>query len=423
MAQLRFRHRSSGSGASWDDALSLDALEDALERAAPGDELLVGFDRNREDPVFWDRPLARIREGGSEDDPLRLSFGFIGSEISVVAPNRDGPALFRRSGAGMPTMAAPDTAGEPLLVVSGDASDFVLNGPLYAFAPAAGLLSFELSGRQSRCRNIRIANLSGRMAGRVIETVDGVDIEGLVVEHCSAQGLVRGFARFESLSDAVFRNLDLDAALVDGGGTDVCQIIFVRSGRDIRFEGVTLANAVNAIGAEDRGSTYIQGDGIVCEEDTANVLIRNCHAFNCGDGGFDLKTDGVELIDSSAARCKYGVRIWSDSPANLMDRCVITSPLLSEQNVGSCVWCAGRLTIVDCFLRAGDSADIIRFGQRPEGSRPSVTIVGGNIEHSPESRLVGGEAGELLLHDVRINGELITGRAVWDGDRLQLTRE
>ena len=45
-------------------------------------------------------------------------------------------------------------------------------------------------------------------------------------------------------------------------------------------------------------------------------------------------------------------------------------------------------------------------------------MYGGEIELNPGSTLLGGKLGRLVLRDVRLNGERVTGVASWDGRSL-----
>ncbi|MBV7410311.1 hypothetical protein [Maritimibacter sp. DP1N21-5] len=246
-------------------------------------------------------------------------------------------------------------------------------------------------------------------------------MSGLEITRSSGYGLIRGFARFHDLSDALFADLDLDAAEIDGGGTRVCQIISIVAGQDLRFERVHLRNAVNAINAEERGSSYVQGDGVVLEEDTARATFVDCHARDFGDAGFDLKCDGVQLERCSMRRCKYGVRVWRDNPANLLDMCVISDPAPRPENAAACLWLGGQVTLRSCSLATVPEAAVIRFGEGPDTKTRVAHMIGGQIDTSRGGALLAGEAGRLILEDVVLDGTRYSGTAEWTGSRLVLS--
>ncbi len=258
----------------------------------------------------------------------------------------------------------------------------------------------------------------------MIDTAKGSHVDGFELTDCSARGLIRGFARFRSLDNALFRDLDLDADFLDGGGGGaVCQLLSVSRGRNLRFERIRLANAVNALGgALERGSDYIQGDGIVLEEDTYDARIEDCHANDMGDGGFDLKTVGVQLIGCTATRCKLGIRIWSHHPDNLIEACQVREPVSRPGNEGgACIWLAGQVTLRDCVLEAAGNMPPFRFGkggQEPE--RPAeLRVEGGRITKEPDTDLVKGAPGYLELVEVMLGDAVVSGRFFWTGSELQ----
>lgn len=404
---------AKAEGSGWAQPLPLDALGDALAEARPGDDVLVGFARDRENPWFWHGTQARLSGSGLPDRPLRLSFGFRGDDGVVVAPDpATGWALLRRTEAPWPSRTKPDLAGSPLLILDG-ASQISLSGPLASGAPGTGLIA--LSGAID---GLTIRDLHLRHGGRAIDSAEGSRLTGLHLEGCSGLGLGRGFARFHSLSHSLLRNLVLDAALTDGGETRVVQLIWVGAGEDLRFEHLRLRNAVSARGAMARGSGYVQGDGVVLEADTRNARFFNCHAEEMGDAGFDLKCDGVEMSDCSTRNCKYGVRIWRGGAENRLSRLSLSAPRARAENAGACLWMGGRAVLSDCLLRGGPDSAVIRFGKGLDGLTPGLRMTGGAVETAGGSFLAG-DPGEVILREVRVDGRRITGRALWDGREIR----
>jgi hypothetical protein len=381
-----FTERGAGdrSGTSWSRAKPRADLSAALTRARPGDSFLLGFPAGREAPSFWTTPTI-LGARGTARAPVRVEAGQIGAANAVIPLSAAAHAFVnpKRGGGSAPFRIA---GGSAHLVLAG----FHCNG-----APADGFFKFQPGVHDG----VRIRGLDASECGRVIETERGADIRGLVVEDCDAVGLVRGFARFRALNDSVLRNLVLDAALRDGGGENICQIIAIESGANIRIENVEMRRAVNL-----RGEAYAQGDGLVCEAKTRDVTIRNCHGAEMGDAAFDLKTVTVTLEDCTAQSCKFGMRIWSDA-RNVMRRCTVSGPRRVGPTSGACVECKGRVELSDCRLQAGAGAAIFKLDRRGEGAAPAaVTMRGGSIELGRDAVLVAGEAGVLELIDVSVNG-------------------
>lgn len=402
------------SGISWADAKPLSYLAIDIRSAVAGDEFLVGFDRNREDPVFWSGTGLTIDRSGSEDAPLSVKAGYISHADDVqVLEVGSSDCFFRRSGYSGKPAAEPNISGDPYVVLNNDASFVHLSGFACFGAPASGLIRIGEGQAALTHTDISIRNLNVTRAGRAIESSPNCTVERLIVEDCTGSEIVRGFARFRSVSNSVFRNLVLDGGNMDGGGVNVCQFIHAEAGHDLLFENVWMRNAVNGLAADERGSSsYVQGDGIVCEEATRAIIFRNCHAAGMGDGGFDLKTDGFLFEHGSAHGCKKGMRVWSRGD-NRIVRSHFGGPRKTGGDRGSCIWCAGTADLLDCSFQAGPDAAIFAFGESTS-ELPRIRVFGGEIRTEGGAALLIEQPGILELHDVAVNGtirnEIITSQ-------------
>jgi hypothetical protein len=402
MTVLRLTKRGAGknSGEDWPNAAGLASLGRVLGAAREDTTVLIGFDRDREDPVFYSGSPVILSASGTAEKPIRLTAGYIGNNFDVQ-PQR-GPAhqmFFKNSGASLRRAGAPGK-GNRFLTLANGASHLRISGFRVEGATADGFVKF--SGRGS-FDDIVLEGMGGTHIGRFIECDPDTAIGGLIVENCDAFGIVRGFGRFRSLTDAVFRNLFLDAGHVDGGGSQICQIIHVEKGRDVTFENVVVRDAVNLIPG-DKGEHYAQGDGIVTEAGTASFVLRNCHASGMGDGGFDLKTVGVTLEDCSASRCKFGMRIWSRGE-NMMRRCAVESPHSAGGTRGACVQVRGTVDVIDSVFQAGPHTSVFAFNGNREATDRVIRVFGGSVRLDAGAALVAGVVhGKLELHDVAVNG-------------------
>jgi hypothetical protein len=404
-------------GRDWENAAPFLSVGRFAAQATPGQSFFLGV-RESDTPEDWFGDQLLWDAGGTAEAPLYLTFGRVSDPDGFsLAASQDDAAVFRMIGNETEPGERPNVRGRPFVTFGPASSNLSIAGPAYDRSGANGFFSIEADGE---LRNLTFSDIHARQAGRVIETDGGTSLDGLTVERCSAVGLIRGFARFRDLSNAEFRDLDLDADFLDGGGGQVCQIIAVVRGRNLTFRRVRLANAINSLGAEERGSPYIQGDGLVLEEDTHDIRIEDCHASEMGDGGFDLKSEGVHMIGCTTTRCKLGIRIWSHHPGNLIESCVMTEPVSRPGNDGSCLWLAGNLTARDCTLHATEDMSPIRFGSGPDGTGDAtLKIEGGEITHSQAATLVTGSAGDLELENVLVNGVATSGRYRWTGFRLR----
>jgi hypothetical protein len=277
--------------------------------------------------------------------------------------------------------------------------------------PADGFFKFR-ARQATTFHHIVISGIEARNVGRVIETERAAMLEHITIADCRAVGIVRGFARFRHLSDSTLRDLELDAANMDAGGKDVCQLIAVGAGENLLFENIDLRNAVNQPPPPKEGKEpgYVQGDGIVCERDTRNVTVRNCRASHMGDGGFDLKTTNVTMEGCSTDSCKFGARIWAAGD-NVIRRCAFRNPVSRNDTRGACIQAGGTLRINDSSLQAGPGTVAISLSHKKDRKAPMVVMKGGAIETHGDGAVVGANGdGMLELHDVIVNGVLTTRR-------------
>lgn len=404
-------------GRDWNNAAPIERIGHFAERAEPGQAFLFAVPEVNV-PLQWSGQRMLWNNGGTSDAPMELHFGQLSGDGMFDQPAPDtATAQFRMVGNETGPEERPDAGGDPYMILGPRSSHMRFSGPVYDRSGGDGFFNIDAD---ATLRDLVFSDIHARNVGRVIETEEGTIIEGLTVERCSAIGMIRGFVRFRDLSEATFRDLDLDADFIDGGGGRVCQIIKVDRGHSFEVRNVRLAKAVNALAAEERGSSYIQGDGLVFEEDTRDLRIDDCHASDMGDGGFDLKTENVHMTNCTATRCKLGIRIWSHHPDNLIEDCIVTEPVWRPRNDGSCLWVAGNLTARNCTLASVDDMSPIRFGNGPDGT-PDATlkIEGGTITHTEGVDLVVGSAGTIELENVEINGVEVSGRFTWNGRRLR----
>lgn len=61
------------------------------------------------------------------------------------------------------------------------------------------------------------------------------------------------------------------------------------------------------------GNKYWNGDGFVAEAGVHNVKYINCRAYNCTDGGWDVKSTETVLENCVAIGSKRNVRIWGET--------------------------------------------------------------------------------------------------------------
>lgn len=416
----RFMKVAAGSadGSSWQNAMPIDRLGKSLEVAEPGAGFLIGFDPADLQPVAVEETGVRIRSSGNATGLIQLQAGLIDDDGAIQPPGIDTPSPFFKSARAWSVELFAKKTGIPCyLAIERGASYLYLAGFRIDGTTGDGFIKFRASkDAPATFTNVRIAGIDARNVGRVIETDKSATLTDLIVEDCRAYGIVRGFARFHNISNSILRNLDLDSANMDGGRRDVCQLIAITAGDNLTFENITLKNALNAQIKSDGEQGYVQGDGLVCERGTSNIVVRNCHGSGMGDGAFDLKSNNVTIEDSSTDNCKFGVRIWGQG-TNVIRRCEFRSPVKRGKNSGACIQISGAAEVIDCKLQAGPGQAAINLNTLKNGGLPVVRMVGGSIQLDGDAKLTrSNRGGTLHLEGVTVNGEVRTETLVLKQD-------
>jgi len=398
-------------GRDWPNAMPIGALSKALSRARPGAGYLIGFDPAG-GPIPLDEGQILIKVSGEEERPVFVQVGRIAGKHELAAAEGAAP-VFKSS---QPwSVENFGKRGSSFIAIANGASHLRLSGFQIDGTPADGFFKFRAK-QATTFSDIAISGIEARNVGRLIETERGVMLRNLLVSDCKVVGIVRGFARFHDLTDATFRNLELDADNMDGGGKNVCQLIALASGENVLFENITMRNAKNEPPPPKQGKEpgYVQGDGIVCERKTSNVTVRNCHASNMGDGGFDLKTTNVTMEDCTTDSCKFGARIWAIG-SNVIRRCDFRNPVSRNETMGACVQAGGTVEITDTKMQAGPGTVAVSLSHKKDQKPPLVKMRGGSIEISGDGAVAhcNGD-GVLEVHDVMVNGKPTTHRYVFE---------
>lgn len=413
---LLFTPKGAGAqdGHDWKNAMPIGALSKSLNAGRPGSGFLIGFDPADGEPAALDQGQISLKSSGDKDHPLFVEAGLKAGEHKIAAATADA-AIFFKSSQPWSLESFGHHGGACYFAINDGASHLRISGFRVDGTPADGFFKFR-AGKSGLLTyaDIAISNIDARNVGRVIETDRNAMLQNLVIADCKAVGIVRGFARFRNLSDSALRNLELDAANMDAGGKNVCQLIALEGGNNVLFENVAVRNAMNTPAPKNGKEGYVQGDGIVCERKTSNVTIRGCSASNMGDGGFDLKTTNVVIEDSSADSCKYGARIWTEGN-NVIRRCDFRNPQTRGNSNGACIQASGTLDIVDTKLQAGPGTAAINLHKLDKHKDPAVTMQGGSIQLDGDAVVASASSsGVLELRDVMVNGVATSHRYVFE---------
>ncbi|EIP98683.1 hypothetical protein OpiT1DRAFT_03148 [Opitutaceae bacterium TAV1] len=295
--------KGSGDGASWENAAAApaaDAWTARIAQLAAGDTLHIGSGT-------YAGIRFSIAKGGTGDLPVTL--------------------LGEDTGAGLPIFRGSWTKEKP---ASGEI--------LCSFGPGASFVTLK---------NLRVQNhlaavvTSGGNDGLVISGLDIRDVRmgavfkgnaradnpatwtrNVLVENCTFTGFTKSALRWEG-GNRDFRivNCHGDAGgkpyftepfhmiydIRGDGRKDLPEIIERVHDRNLTFENCTAHNAYHQ---PPSGKNYWNGDGFVAERGVKNLTFVNCAAFDCTDGGWDLKADNVTFKNCVSFRNKRNFRIW-----------------------------------------------------------------------------------------------------------------
>lgn len=401
----RFTQAGGGDldGSSWTNAMPLSWLSKSLALADPNSAFLLGIDLDREKPATFgrDRQIF-IKTSGTPEAPIILLAGKPAGDLETVSPDSKAVSpLFSGTPAWTIETFGKQKGPPCFIAVGGSASHLMLGGFSFSNTSGDGFIKFRAGkDKPATFDSVHIAGLTGTSIGRAIETDRGATLTNLLVEDCTATGVVRGFGRFRQISKATFRHLIIDADHMDAGVKNACQLIAIESGDDILFEDIVLKNAIST-----KKDSYVQGDGIVCERKTRNITLRRCQGTGMGDAAFDLKTTDVTMENCSTDDCKFGARIWTQGN-NVIRDCSFTKPTTRGSTSGACVQASGTLEITNTKFQAGKGTSAIALHMLDKNKPPHVRIKGGSIQLDDTAALATTNGiATLELQDVLVNGE------------------
>lgn len=206
--------------------------------------------------------------------------------------------------------------------------------------PAGGLDFVTLQGDASHVafENLRVEDYRNAFVGmdgnvgltfrkltmrRLREGVNLSRARDVVIEDMSAVHFTKRAVRIRGGS----QNIVVRRAEADAGGEEWAvepfHMGFAVGGdkgtedKDIRFEQCVARNSFH----KADGKRYWNADGFCAEGNTRDITWIDCAAFDCTDGGWDIKTKNGKMINCVAFRNKRNFRVWS-SEETLMENCI-----------------------------------------------------------------------------------------------------
>lgn len=343
----------SGDGTSWGDAAGSSRLQELALRLQPGDGLLLGSGTYRNVELDW--PVS-----GESKQPVAIRGCDTGAGLPVIQGDWD--------------KSRPDTGPVFCQLEPGvgfvQISDLEIRhyrSALYAKGRNEGLV---ISGLKMNDFRIGLLFIAGTQAGR-----PDLGSHDILIKGCTFTGFTKSAARFEEGNHDV-RLTDCHA---DAGGkaysTEPFQMAFIIKGdKRVRSDPAQLTHdhdftflrcsARNSY--QDKGDGYWNGDGFVAERGVYNLTFIDCMAFDCTDGGWDLKADNVLFRGCVSFRNKRNFRLWGTAR---MENCIAGFPLKRggsgvATNVG--VYTRAVVRLDHCTL----IGDVPPFNVETKGEQP-----------------------------------------------------
>lgn len=276
-------------GASAQNAVGSDALQNTLDQLQPGDRLLLASGEYR------DLKLT-LRTSGKADQPITIA-----SQDSNA-----GRAIFLSKW----TIAAPTKGATAFTIEPGVSHvvfrDITIRGYHHGIqapareggAPRIGLRFENVDMEQIRhgfyvsgCTDLKLIGCDlkrySKHGFRFEAACSNVTLQKCVAD-CS-----EGDPEWEKQTELFPFGFNVN----DGGAPNT----------DFVFEDCISRNNMMPL----QTTRYKNGDGFVVEGNSQDIVFKRCVAVNNQDGGFDLKVKDVQLDDCVAIRNKRDFRIWT----------------------------------------------------------------------------------------------------------------
>jgi hypothetical protein len=347
------------SGKDWANARDAAALQAALDAAGPGNTVYVGSGE------YKAAALTFAAGGGREGATKILSGKDTGSGLPVFK--------------GAWTKTNPEKSGGTFITVPPGVShvairDLKVNNVRTAVA---------LKGPNAHVDITNVDVTEGRdpfwIQGAAVAGDDSSYSSDIQVKDCDILHYTKKGLR---IFDGV-RRVQITNCHADAGGKEWAVEVFpngfhVNGGdngvvdSDITFTDCTGSGNYHQ---PAEGKSYWNADGYAAEGATRNLTFIRCRAFNNTDGGWDLKTQGVKMVDCIGVGNKRNFRIWTktgDGKA-VLENCLSAysyNPGKNDHDCGFWFLYGGEVEMTNC-TSYGDRLGLKVEGK--EGGEPKTT--------------------------------------------------
>ncbi len=356
--------KGSGDGSSWENASAAPAADGwsaHISKLAPGDTLRIGSGT-------YPKVKFGSGKGGAKGSPVTL--------------------LGEDTGGGLPVFRGSWTKEKPasgeILCSVGIGASFVtiknlrVENYLAAVVTLGGNEGLVISGLD--VKDVRMGVI---FKGNARADDPKTWTRDVLVENCTFKGFTKSALRWEG-GNRDFRIVDCHG---DAGGkpyaTDPFHMVYDIRGDQrkdlpsiierVHDTNITFVGCIarNAWHEAPKGKNYWNGDGFVAERGVSKITFIDCMAFDCTDGGWDLKATDVVFKGCVAFRNKRNYRIWGQAS---FENCIAGFPIKRGGSGGTAnigVYSKGVITLDRCTL----VGDVAPFDIEVKGASPDATHV------------------------------------------------
>jgi serralysin len=411
MATLYVSPIGSGlrDGSSIENAATLSSLNQLIQSAGPGGEVLLLADQG----AYQQNTQLNISKGGAE-----------GAPVTIRGVDSSGnPMAAEIVGARPPSWTYGMGEGNELFRLLSGANNLVFED-LATRNFGNGVFRVGADISNLTIRDVDASNVSRFIENYVSGTATSATISGLTVEDVNVTGYSRSAIRLQYDTHDVL----IDDVVGDGnctfGGLYVSGISLDGTAHDVVISDTVMKNNLG----QGTASEYWNGDGFSTEGGNYNIRFENTVASGNSDAGYDLKSSDTILVNTASDGNNRNYRFWSTSitmeggislnPTKyggngdtahvwlgvdaeaVIENLIFADALLPQvlfdmTKGGATVHLAGTdiplLYQTLILLKNGSVLDILPSGAAPTG----VTLAGGTVEENAVAGTVVGTLGAL----------------------------
>ena len=217
--------------------------------------------------------------------------------------------------------------------------------------------------KNNNVENVNIENINAYNNSSCIEFDSNIEkhVSNISINNLKSMGYYKAGIRIDG-SDT--HNVSISNTILDGLATSteserdcfISGILINGYSKDILIDNVSISNNIGGI---EGCRSYQQGDGIVSNKNTSNIVINNTVISNSRDADLDLKGKNITLnkIKSlSGNEARYNLKLWDNE-------FTCTECYINTANVSALIAFDSQITLVDSTIKVDESARLcdIRF--------------------------------------------------------------